>query len=269
VDWSQELQRTWAQVVHFLPNLFGAILILGIGYIVGRLLEKAVDALLESVHFDRALERGGVAQALSRSGTKLDPSSVIAKLVFWAVMLVSIVMAANALELTAVATMFERLVAYIPNVIAAVVIVVLGLVIGNFVKGLIQTTLGGVGGGSAVAKLASVAIVTLSVFMALDQLGVAQNIVTTAFTLLLGAVALAAGLAFGLGNRELAGEMTRQWTEGAKETAKQLREQQGQEQESSRLTQRSPRFVQHDPQQSGRRSDGGGSAGSTGRGSTT
>ena len=222
MTFGERLSAMFASLVAFLPHLLGAILILLVGWIVARLLEKATDAVLERLKFDAALDRGGVRDALKRTGTKLDPSSVVAKLVFWAVMLTAILMAANALGLTAVATMFDRIVAFIPNVIVAVLIVVLGMLIGEFVKDLIAASMGRVGGGMAMSKIAKVAIVTLSIFMALDQLQIAHNIVTTAFSLLLGAVALAAGLAFGLGNRELAAEYTRRWVEKGNEKAREL-----------------------------------------------
>lgn len=216
------LQATLASLVAFLPHLLGALLILLVGWIVARLLEKAADAVLERLKFDKALDRGGVRDALKRTGTKLDPSSIVAKLVFWAVMLTAILMAANALGLTAVATMFDRIVAFIPNVIVAVLIIVIGMLIGEFVKDLIAASMGEVGGGMALSKIAKVAIVTLSIFMALDQLQIAHNIVTTAFSLMLGAIALAAGLAFGLGNRELAGEYTRRWVEQGTRKAREI-----------------------------------------------
>ncbi len=218
-----ELEAMLGAVVNFLPNLLAAILILVVGYFVAKLLEKATDALLEKAGFDRALSRGGVETALQRTGTKLDPSSLTARLVFWIVLLVAILMAANALGLTAVAAMFERLVTYIPNVIVAVLILTLGLVLGNFVKSLVAASVGSVGGGMVLARIAQVAVITLAVFMALDQLQVAENIVTTAFTLFLGALALAAALAFGLGNRDLAGEYTRRWVDKGAEKAQEMK----------------------------------------------
>ena len=224
MTFGDRLQGIGASIVAFLPSLLAAIAILLVGWILAKLLEKAVDALLERLKFDAALERGGVRAAIQRTGTKLDPSSLVAKLVFWTVMLVAILMAANALGLTAVATMFDRIVTFIPNVIVAVLIVVLGMLIGEFVKDVIAASMGGIGGGMAMSKVAKVAIVTLAIFMALDQLQIAQNIVTTAFTLLLGAVALAAGLAFGLGNRELAGEYMRRWVEKGSQKAREIEE---------------------------------------------
>jgi hypothetical protein len=205
----------WAYTVAYLPQLLGAIVILIVGWIVAKLLESGTETILEKTRFDMAVDRGGVRAALARTGSNLDPSSLVARLVFWIVFLVAILMAANALGLTAVANMFERLIAYIPNVIVAVLIIVMGMVIGEFVKDLILASVGSLSGVNPVAHVAKIAIMTLAIFMALDQLGIARNIVVTAFTLVLGAVALAAGLAFGLGNRELAGEYMRRWVERA------------------------------------------------------
>jgi hypothetical protein len=98
------------------------------------------------------------------------------------------------------------------------------MVLGEFVRDLVAASMGGVGGGMAVARLAKVAVITLAVFMALDQLQIADEIVSTAFTLLLGALALAAGLAFGLGNRDLAGEYTRRWVEAGARKAREVRD---------------------------------------------
>jgi len=211
-------------IVDFLPSLLGAILILLVGLIVAKLLEKATDAVLERLHFDQALDRGGVHRALARTGTKLDPSSLVARLVFWVVALVAILMASNALGLTAVSQMFYSLITYIPNIIVAVIIVIVGLMLGELVRDLIAASMGGVSGYSVVGRAAKAAIVVLAVFMALDQLDVAPDIVRLAFMLLLGAVALAVGLAFGLGCRDLAGESMRRWVEQGARKAEEVRQ---------------------------------------------
>jgi hypothetical protein len=224
MDFAERSEVMWSNIVAFLPSLFGAILILLVGLIVAKLLEKGTDALLEKLHFDEALDRGGVNRALARAGTRLDPSSLVARLVFWTVALIAILMASNALGLTAISNMFQALIAYIPNVIVAVLIVILGMVLGEFVKDIIAATMGGVSGFSVLGKAAKAAIVTLALFMALDQLNVAPDIVRTAFTLLLGAAALAAGLAFGLGCRDLAGEHMRRWIEQGRAKAEEVRQ---------------------------------------------
>jgi hypothetical protein len=119
--------------------------------------------------------------------------------------------AANALGLQSLANVFSELVSYIPSVIAAIVIMIVGIVLGSFVGGLIMASAGGLHGGPTLARVGKGGVVVLAVFMALQELGVATEIVTTAFAILFGAVALALSLSFGLGNRELAGEITRNW----------------------------------------------------------
>lgn len=209
--------------IAFLPALIGAIVILVVGFVVAKLLRKGTGAVLEKVGFDQAASRGGIDDALARMGTRMDPSSLVASLVFWVVLLVAILMAANALDLTAITAMFEELVTYIPNVIVAILILVFAMMLGEFVKDLILATLGGVEEARMLAPLAKVSIIVLAIFMALDQLQIAEGIVQTAFTLLLGALALAVGLAFGLGNRELAAEYTRRWVKRGEQKAREIK----------------------------------------------
>lgn len=225
MDWNLDVsfERMINDFIAWIPHLIGAIFILVVGYVVAKLLEKGTDAVLEKVGFDRAASRGGVADALARTGTRMDPSSAVASLVFWVVLLVVILMAANALGLTAIAAMFEELVTYIPNVIVAILILVFAMMLGEFVKDLTLATVGRVEGARMLANLAKVSIIVLAIFMALDQLQIADDIVETAFTLLLGALALAVALAFGLGNRELAAEYTRRWVERGEQKAREMK----------------------------------------------
>ena len=105
----------------------------------------------------------------------------------------------------------ESFINYSMSVIAAIVIILIGIVLGGFVGGLIAASAGAVHGGRALARIGRGGVLVLAVFMALQELGIATDIVTTAFAILFGAIALALALSFGLGNRELAGEVTREW----------------------------------------------------------
>lgn len=192
--------------------LGGATVILLTGYFLARQVEKWTEQVLGRLNFNR-VAGGGLSEAVGRTGTRLDPSHATAKLLFWLVMLVVILLASTALGLESINDMFALMLSYIPTVISAVVIVILGMIVGEFVRGLILASAGGVAGVPTVAKVAKAAVVIISIFMALQQVGVAEEIVTATFTLILGAVALAVGLAFGLGNRDLAGEITRRWYE--------------------------------------------------------
>ncbi|HXC25404.1 MAG TPA: mechanosensitive ion channel [Gemmatimonadaceae bacterium] len=207
------LQSSFNQFYSYLPALLGALVIIFAGYLLARLLGKGTDRLLRRVHFNRFLERGGVLQAVERSGTHMNPTRVASKVVFWIVMFSVIMVAANALGLQSLADVFPELVSYVPSVIAAVVIIIVGIVLGDFVSGLIMASAGALHGGPALARIGRGGVMVLAVFMALREIGVATDIVTTAFAILFGAIALASALAFGLGNRDLAGEITRAWYE--------------------------------------------------------
>jgi hypothetical protein len=209
----QRLQLGGAQLWAILPSLLGAVLIIVAGYFLARLIERWTDSLLGRLNFNKMAEAGGLSEAVGRTGTRLDPIHAVGKLLFWLVMLVVILLASSALGLESINTMFGTMLSYIPTLIAAIVIVILGMIVGEFVRMLVLASAGGVEGVPVLAKVAKASVVLIAVFMAVQQLGIAEEIVTAAFTLILGAIALAAGLAFGLGNRQLAGEITRRWYE--------------------------------------------------------
>ncbi len=213
-NFSDRLQTSVAQVLgQTIPALLGALVILFAGYLLAKVLEKLVERGLRRIRLNHMLERGGVIQAVERSGTHVNPTRVLANLVFWLVMFTVILLAANALGLDSLANVVSTLVSYIPSVIAAIVIILLGIVLGGFVGGLIAASAGAVHGGRFLARIGRGGVILLAIFMALQELGIATDIVTTAFAILFGAIALALALSFGLGNRELAGEITREWYE--------------------------------------------------------
>src|ERR671933_2852287 len=214
MDFGDRLQASFAQVFgELIPALLGALIIVFAGYLLARVMEKLVERFLRRIRLNNLLERGGVTQAVERSGSEVNPTRVVANLVFWLVMFAVLLVAANALGLQSLANVFSELVGYIPSVIAAIVIILVGIVLGGFVGGLILASAGALYGGAALARVGRFGVILLAVFMALQELGIATDIVTTAFAILFGAIALALALAFGLGNRELAGEVTREWYE--------------------------------------------------------
>jgi uncharacterized oligopeptide transporter (OPT) family protein len=213
-EFADRLQSSFAQIFgQVVPAILGAAVIIFAGYLLAKVLQRLSERGLRRVGLNRMMERGGVTQAVERSGTHVNPTRVLANLVFWFVMFAVILLAANALGLDTLANVMGTLVSYIPSVIAAVVIILVGIVLGGFVEGFIAASAGAVHGGRSLARIGRVSVILLSVFMALQELGIATEIVTTAFAILFGAVALAMALAFGLGNRDLAGEITREWYE--------------------------------------------------------
>ncbi|MFN0181082.1 MAG: mechanosensitive ion channel family protein [Gemmatimonadales bacterium] len=209
----ERLKVGFDQLINILPSFLFAAGILLVGYLVARLIERWTDAVLSRLNFNKMAEAGGISEAVGRTGTRLDPIHVIGKLLFWLVMLVVILLASAALGLNSINVMFGTMLSYIPTLFAAVIIVILGMIVGEFVRAIVLASAGGVEGVPTLAKVAKVAVVLIAVFMAMQQMGVAAEIITAAFTATVGAIALAAGLAFGLGNRDLAGEITRRWYE--------------------------------------------------------
>ena len=138
-NFGDRLQQSFTQVFgDIVPALLGALVILFAGYLLAKVLEKLVERFLRRIRLNRMLERGGVMQAVERSGSHLNPIRVLANLVFWLVMFAVILVAANALGLQSLANVFSELVSYIPSVIAAIVIILVGIVLGGFVGGLIS-----------------------------------------------------------------------------------------------------------------------------------
>lgn len=215
------------QIGSIVPALLGATVILLTGYFLARQVQRWADDVLKRLDFNRMAAAGGLDEVVGRTGSRLDPVRALAKLVFWLVMLVVILLASTALGLESINQMFGTMLGFIPTLIAATVIVILGMIVGEFVRGVILASAGTVAGVPTLAKMAKGAVVLVSMFLALEQVGVAGEIITAAFTLVVGAVALAVGLAFGLGNRELAGEITRRWYEAGRRGDRRRTDRQG------------------------------------------
>lgn len=213
---TDRLEEAIFQIAAFLPRLMVALGILMVGLAIAKMIERGADMALHRIGFDRWMREGGVTEALERAGTTLDPSTVVARLVFWTVMLLVLLLSASALGIAAVSILFAELMAYIPSVIAAVFVLVIGIMLGEFVKNLVLASAGGLPGGENLARAAKGAIILLAIFMALEQLDIAQDIVLVFFIAVVGAAALATGLAFGLGGQDVARQITRDWYERAR-----------------------------------------------------
>jgi hypothetical protein len=209
----QRLEEGIGQIALFLPNLAMAIGILMAGIMIAKMLERGTEVGLQRIGFDRWMREGGVTEALERAGTRLEPSAVLAALVFWTVVLLVILTAGIALGVTAVGVLFAELLAYVPRVISAIIVLVIGILLGEFVKDLVLASAGNLSGAPTLARVGKGAVILLAVFMALEQLDIAQDIVLVFFIAVVGAAALATGIAFGLGGKDVASEITRDWYE--------------------------------------------------------
>jgi Conserved TM helix len=186
VDYQAGIESAWSNVATFVPKLLAALVILLIGYIVAKAVASILNKLLERVGFDRVVERGGIRQVLARS--KYDPSDILAKLVFWTIMLLVLQLAFGVFGANPVSDLLRGLIAYLPNVFVAILILVIAAAIAKAVTDLVSNLLSSVQGGQVLAKGAGVAILVFAVFAALDQLQIAPRIVTGLWYALLAAV---------------------------------------------------------------------------------
>jgi small-conductance mechanosensitive channel len=134
----QPLQNALSTFLSYLPQLVGAIIILIIGYIVAKVLQAVVTRVLRGIGFENWMERGGIKQFFDRAQTRQTPTSIIGKLVFWFVFIIAITMAADALGIPQVSAVLGQLIAYIPSIIAAILILILAALLANFVSGIVR-----------------------------------------------------------------------------------------------------------------------------------
>jgi small-conductance mechanosensitive channel len=196
----QPLQDAISTFLSYIPQLIGAIIILIVGYFIARVLERLVDVLLRRLGFDGWMERGGVKQFFDRAQTDQTPASILGKLVFWFVFIIAITMAADALGIPQISGFLNQLLAFIPSIFAAVLILFFAALLANFIAGIIR----GATGSGVLGSIARYAIIVYGVFAALTELGIAVQITAPTFLIVLGAVALALAIAFGIGGREVA-----------------------------------------------------------------
>ena len=203
------------------PTVLGALLILVIGWIIAGALAKVVAKLAQVAHVDTLADHARVNDFLSRSGTRLKASDVLGEVIKWIVRLVFVEMAAEQCGLTQVTTLINGILAYIPNILVALLLLGVGAFLGNLLAGLVRgaASEAGLGNPSLLAKLASGGVMAFAIIAAVNELGVAPVVVNTLYIGLVAAISLALGLAFGLGGRETAAKLTEQWVGSAQATA--------------------------------------------------
>jgi hypothetical protein len=207
VDVGASLQHALDNLIGFLPHLIGFLIILAIGYIVARVVKALVTKLLEKIGTDRAIHAGRSGEYFNRVAPGVKPSLVIGSIAFWFLFLGALAIAVSELGIAALERVVGAIAAYLPNVIAAVLILVVAIALAGFVGTLIERTMGETPTGKVVRSVAPVLILAIGTFMVLDELQIAPQIVTITYAALLGGLALAMALAFGLGGRDPAGHM--------------------------------------------------------------
>jgi len=198
----------------FIPALIGAVIILVVGWFLADIVARLVTTILRRVGFETMAQRTGVSGFITMTGARdASASMVIGELVKWFIRLIFIEMAAQVLHVSAITGLINSVILFIPNLIIALVIVMIGFLVANFVANLVRGGAGEMGmkNPNILAGIAKYAIIGMVVLIALNQVGIAATFVNALFIAFVAALALAAGLAFGLGGREVAGQMWSQW----------------------------------------------------------
>lgn len=198
IDFGQGIANAWSAIVTFVPRFIAFLVILLVGWLIARLLQKAVDALLERVGFDRWVERGGIGRAMERS--RYDASGLLARLVYYAVLLITLQIAFSVFGPNPISELLAGVVAWLPRALVAIVIIVVAAAIAQAVRDIISGALGGLSYGRLLANAAAAFIVGLGIIAALNQIEVAITVTNALLVAVLAAVVgiLVVGIGGGL-----------------------------------------------------------------------
>lgn len=227
-DWSvammTSLAAAMAMFLSAIPKIIGFVVILVVGWVLSSLVEKGVAALLRAIKFNDLAQRSGFAGFVQKMGAGTDAAGMIGLVAKWFIRLIAAVVAFDALGLPAVSEVLRELLMWLPNVIVALVVLVIGglaaKALGNLVRGAAAEA--GIESSNMLAKVASALVWAFAIVVAVNQIGIATTLVNTLFMAFVGAIALGLGLAFGLGGRETAAQIVSQWYSKAQEHAPKL-----------------------------------------------
>jgi hypothetical protein len=210
----------------FLPSLIGALIVLIAGWFIAGFLARLIARGLNAIGMERAVERSGIGRFIEQSGARWTMSEIIASLIKWSIFLIFIQAAASLFGMTQITAIINSVILFIPKLIVALAIIVIGSLIARFLAGLVRGSLAEmeVGNAGLFAKLTQYAVIGFAIVAAFNQIGVAQTVVNTLLIGLVGSLALAFGLAFGLGGREVAAQITRSWYDKSASLADKIKQ---------------------------------------------
>lgn len=223
----ETLAASFNQVVNdmvtALPAIIGALLIILVGWIIAKVVSGIVRRLLERGGADRAFAARG-QEVYGKRATGFKPSAVAGTVVFWVIMLVFLIAAANFLGWPQVSQLLNDFIAWLPNLIVAVIILIAAPIVGRLVRGAVEAGSAqmGMSSGSTLGRVAEIAVIGFAILVAINQVGIASDLVNILFIGLVAATALAFGLAFGLGGREVASQVAQDWYERSKGAAAEV-----------------------------------------------
>ncbi len=224
-DWGTAVVSSMAlalsMILTAIPKIIGFAVILLIGWLISWAIGAAITTVLRTIRFNDLGNRSGLSQFVNNMGVHADPSTFVAQIVKWFVRLIVLVVAFDALGLPAIAQIFNQMLTWLPNLIVALVVLVIGGVVATAVSDLVRgsTASAGLGNPQMLATLARYAVWAFAIIVAVNQIGIATTLVNTLFMAFVGALALAFGLAFGLGGRDTAAQMWSEWYRRSRQAA--------------------------------------------------
>lgn len=212
----EPIKEMLTKLTGFIPVLLGALAILIIGWLIAKLMRGIVNRVLKVVQFDKMADKAGIAEILTKGGIKPNARELLSSLFYWLLMIMVWVMVLNSLGLTVAAELLEKIFTYLPSVIAAIFVLILGMFIGNFFYGITRTAASNANlpKPEIYGSISKWAVVIFAGTIALGELGIAPLFVTSTFNIFFGAVCLALALAFGLGGKDIATKYLEEVTKG-------------------------------------------------------
>lgn len=201
---STSFKNALDSLIAFLPNLLGFLILLLVGFVIAKIVSGVITKLLQKAGLDRHLHESEANKYVEKLLPGASPSKGIGRVVFWLIFVFFITSAIGALKIPAVTTFMNQVLAYLPNVIVAIVIFVAAALIAGAVAAAVVKVMGDTPTGKIVAAVVPAVVMVIAMFMILNQLKIAEAIVTIAFAATMGALALGLALAFGLGGRDVA-----------------------------------------------------------------
>ena len=227
-SWTDAIMTSLAAALALLlgaiPKVIGFAVIVIVGWLIASAVATAVASILRAVKFNELAQRGGFAEFVQKMGIRQDSAGFIANLAKWFIRLIALVSAFDALGLPAVSQVLDQLLLWLPNLVVALVVLVIAGLAANALAGLVRgaTAESGLGNPNLLASIARIAVWAFAIVVAVNQIGIATALVNTLFMATVGAIALALGLAFGLGGRETAAQIVRGWYERGQAAAPQM-----------------------------------------------
>lgn len=208
--WTQSLVNAmstmWSSVGVFIPRLFGALIVVLLGFVVAKLLDALLSKLLAKLGLDRLMVGAGLTKLLSRVGIQVPVSTLIGKIVYWFVLLVFLVSAAESLGLERVSATLDVFALYLPKVFAAGLVLLAGVLLAQLAAGLLRGAAEGVGleYANSLGRIAQAMVIIISISVAIGQLEIKTDLLNNVIAIILISVGLAIALAMGLGSRDIA-----------------------------------------------------------------